>query len=201
MEEGVMLTSQILLWIAVIVLGVLVAALARQVGILHERIAPAGALTLHQKVKVGDTATPMVLSALDGASVTVGGQRDGRSQLIFFVSPDCPVCKSLLPVFKSAAKAEASWMDALLASDGDESAQRRMVVDLGLAGTPFVLSEALGRSFGVSKLPYAVLLDETGRVASLGLINSREHLESLFEAKERRVASIQEFLTRREAEA
>lgn len=196
-----MLTSQILLWIAVIVLGVLVAALARQVGILHERIAPAGALTLHQKVKVGDTATPMVLSALDGASVTVGGQRDGRSQLIFFVSPDCPVCKSLLPVFKSAAKAEASWMDALLASDGDESAQRRMVVDLGLAGTPFVLSEALGRSFGVSKLPYAVLLDETGRVASLGLINSREHLESLFEAKERRVASIQEFLTRREAEA
>ena len=43
-----MLVSQILLWIAVIVLGALVAALARQVGILHERIAPAGALTLHQ---------------------------------------------------------------------------------------------------------------------------------------------------------
>lgn len=196
-----MLTSQILLWIAVIVLGVLVAALARQVGILHERIAPAGALTLHQKVNVGDMATPMVLSALDGASVTIGGQRDGRSQLIFFVSPDCPVCKSLLPVFKSAARSEADWMDALLASDGEEPAQRRMVVEQGLAGTPFVLSEALGRSFGVSKLPYAVLLDEAGRVASLGLINSREHLESLFEAKERRVASIQEFLARREAEA
>jgi len=53
----------------------------------------------------------------------------------------------------------------------------------------------------VSKLPYAVLLDEAGRVASLGLVNSREHLESLFEAKERGVASIQDFLSRRNKEA
>ena len=59
------------------------------------------------------------------------------------------------------------------------------------------MSEALGRSFGVSKLPYAVLIDEAGRLASLGLVNSREHLESLFEAKERGVASIQDFLSRR----
>jgi hypothetical protein len=40
-----MLTSQILLWTAVIVQALLIAALARQVGVLHERIAPAGALT------------------------------------------------------------------------------------------------------------------------------------------------------------
>jgi methylamine dehydrogenase accessory protein MauD len=196
-----MMTSQILLWIAVTVLGVLVAALARQVGILHERIAPAGALTLHQKVNVGEVASPMILTTLDGQSLTVGGsKRDGRSQLLFFVSPDCPVCKSLLPVFKSASRAEADWLDAMLVSDGDEAAQRRMVMEQDLAGIPFVLSEALGRSFGVAKLPYAVLLDEAGRVAALGLVNTREHLESLFEAKERGVASLQEFLARRERE-
>jgi len=196
-----MMISQILLWIAVTVLAALVAALARQVGILHERIAPAGALTLHQKVNVGEVASPMILTTLDGQSLTVGGsKRDGRSQLLFFVSPDCPVCKSLLPVFKSAARAEADWRDAMLVSDGDEAAQRRMVMEQDLAGIPFVLSEALGRSFGVAKLPYAVLLDEAGRVASLGLVNTREHLESLFEAKERGVASLQEFLARRERE-
>ncbi|MBK8629792.1 MAG: methylamine dehydrogenase [Sphingomonadales bacterium] len=196
-----MMISQILLWIAVTVLAALVAALARQVGILHERIAPAGALTLHQKVNVGEVASPMILTTLDGQSLTVGGsKRDGRSQLLFFVSPDCPVCKSLLPVFKSAARAEADWLDAMLVSDGDEAAQRRMVMEQDLAGIPFVLSEALGRSFGVAKLPYAVLLDEAGRVASLGLVNTREHLESLFEAKERGVASLQEFLARRERE-
>lgn len=196
-----MMISIILLWIAVIVLAVLVAALARQVGILHERVAPAGALTLHQHVNVGDKATPMVVTTLEGQSVTVGGKRDGRSQLLLFVSPDCPVCKSLLPVFKSAKKAEADWLDSVLVSDGDEPAQRRMVMEQGLAGVPFVLSEALGRSFGVSKLPYGVLIDGEGKVASLGLVNSREHLESLFEAKEHGVASLQDFLARRNQES
>ena len=191
------LTSQVLLWAAVIVLAVLVAALARQVGILHERIAPAGALTLHQKVNVGETPTSLELQTLDGGSVIVGGKRPERSQLVFFAAPDCPVCKTLLPVLRSAAKAEADWLEVVLAGDGEPRGYRAMVAEHGLEGVPLVLSEALGRAYGVSKLPYAVLLDENGRLASLGLINSREHLESLFEAKERGVASIQEFLSRR----
>ena len=195
---GILLTSQILIWIAVIALGVLGIALARQVGVLHERIAPAGALSLHQTVNVGDVVNPMQLTALDGATVAIGGTRAGRSQLLFFVSPDCPVCKSLLPVFKSAAASESDWLDAFLASDGDESKQRRMIMQHGLSSIPFVLSESLGRLLGVAKLPYAVLIDETGKVAALGLVNTREHLESLFEAKERGVASIQEYLSRRE---
>lgn len=191
------LTSQVLLWVAVIVLAALVAALARQVGILHERIAPAGALTLHQKVEVGEKPTSLELQTVDGGSVVVGGERIGRSQLVFFAAPDCPVCKTLLPVLRSAARAEADWLEVVLAGDGDLRAYRAMVAKHGLDHVPLVLSEALGRAFGVSKLPYAVLLDEQGRLASLGLINSREHLESLFEAKERGVASIQEFLARR----
>jgi methylamine dehydrogenase accessory protein MauD len=195
-----MLTSQILLWIAVIVLAVLVAALARQVGILHERIAPAGALTLHQQVKVGESPTPLELRTVGGGSLTIGGTRDGRSQLVFFAAPDCPVCKSLLPIVRSAARVEADWLDIVLAGDGDEPAYRRMVQDHDLGSVPLVLSEALGRSYGVSKLPYAILIDEAGRLASLGLINSREHLESLFEAKERGVASIQEFLARKSSQ-
>lgn len=194
------MTSQVLLWIAVIVLGVLVAALARQVGILHERIAPAGALTLHRQVQVGEKPTPLELKTISGESVIIGGAHQ-RSQLVFFTAPDCPVCKSLLPVLRSSARAEADWLDVVLAGDGNERDYRALQAQHGLEGVPLVLSEALGRSFGVSKLPYGVLIDETGRVASLGLINSREHLESLFEAKERGVASIQDFLARRNGEA
>lgn len=192
-----MLTSQILLWAAVVVQALLIAALARQVGILHERIAPAGALTLHQGVKIGETATPLELLTVDNERLTIGGKRAGRSQLLFFASPDCSVCKSLLPVLRSAARAEADWIDVVIAGDGTKSAYRAMAAEHGLEGLPLVLSEALGRAFGVAKLPYAVLLDEGGKVASLGLINSREHLESLFEAKEHGVASIQDFLARR----
>jgi hypothetical protein len=38
------------------------------------------------------------------------------------------------------------------------------------------------------------LLDEQGVIRAQGLVNSREHLESVFEAKERGVASIQQYL-------
>ena len=102
-----------------------------------------------------------------------------------------------MPVLRSAARAEADWIDVVIAGDGTKPAYRAMASQHGLDGLPIILSEALGRAFGVAKLPYAVLLDESGRIASLGLINSREHLESLFEAKERGVASLQDYLARR----
>ncbi|MCY4425710.1 MAG: hypothetical protein OXC05_01565 [Halieaceae bacterium] len=35
-----------------------------------------------------------------------------------------------------------------------------------------------------------------GAIASMGIINSREHLDSLFEAKERKVASIQDYMNK-----
>ena len=47
-----------------------------------------------------------------------------------------------------------------------------------------MLSADLGMTYRVSRLPYAVLIDERGVIRAKGLINSREHLESLFNAKE-----------------
>jgi methylamine dehydrogenase accessory protein MauD len=87
----------------------------------------------------------------------------------------------------------------LLASDGPEQDHAGYIERKGLQGFPYVVSEILGKSYGVSKLPYAVLIDEQGKIASMGIINSREHLDSLFEAKERKVASIQDYMGRRDA--
>ena len=58
-------------------------------------------------------------------------------------------------------------------------------------------AEAVGLAFQVSRLPLAVLIDEQGVLKARGIINSREHLESLFEAKRLGVASVQDFLERR----
>ena len=46
----------------------------------------------------------------------------------------------------------------------------------------------------IGKLPYAVLLDQQGRIRAKGLVNSREQLESLFTASELGVASVQDYL-------
>jgi methylamine dehydrogenase accessory protein MauD len=193
-----LIASQIALWAAVLALGVVCMALARQIGVLHQRIAPAGALALRQPLKLGEPVPEMSLVALDGAAVRIGGVRGGRSQLVLFVSPDCAICESLLPAVRSAQGAERAWLDIVLASDGDAERQLQFVKDKGLGRFPYVLSEQLGRSFGVAKLPYAVLVDEAGKLSATGLVNTREHLESLFVAKERGVASIQQFLGQRD---
>jgi len=189
--------SQIMLWIALLVLAVVCMALARQIGVLHQRIAPAGALSLPQPLKLGDPTPELALPDLNGSIVKIGGVRGGRSQLLLFLSPDCAICETLLPALRSAQGAERSWLDVVLASDGELDKHEAFVREKGLTKFPYVVSEHLGRSYGVSKLPYAVLIDEVGRLSSTGLVNTREHLESLFVAKETGVSSIQQFLSQR----
>jgi methylamine dehydrogenase accessory protein MauD len=192
-----LVASQILLWLGLLVLALVCLVLARQIGVLHQRIAPAGALALRQPLKLGDPTPELVLTGLDGSAVKIGGVRDGRSQLLLFLSPDCTVCEALLPAVRSAQGAERDWMDIVLASDGELDKHAEFVRDKGLSKFPYVVSEDLGRSYGVAKLPYAVLIDEAGKLSATGLVNTREHLESLFVAKERGVGTIQQFLKER----
>ncbi len=192
--------SNIALWLAFIVVSLICLALARQIGVLYERVAPAGALMVNQNLKVGSAAPELALPAIDGSLVNVGKPVGGRSQLLYFSSPDCPICKSLLPAVISASKSEKNWLDVILASDGHEQDHSTYIEENRLQQFPYVISELLGKSYGVAKLPYAVLVDENGLVASMGIVNSREHVESLFEAKERKVASIQEYLQNAQAD-
>jgi methylamine dehydrogenase accessory protein MauD len=190
-----LVVSNIILWILVITMGMIIFALTRQVGVLYERVAPAGALAVNKNLEVGQKAPSMALQTINSTMVNVGDpSEDKKSQLLFFLSPDCPVCKTLLPALKSAVKAESKWIDLVLASDGMEQDHKGYIKQYGLEDHPYIVSELLGKSYGISKLPYAVVIDELGKVASMGIINSREHLDSLFEAKERKVASIQDYL-------
>jgi methylamine dehydrogenase accessory protein MauD len=192
-----LVVSNIVLWVGFLLMVVVNLALARQIGVLYERVAPAGALMMNQKLEVGSTAPELAVPALDGSVIEVG-KVQGKSQLLFFLSPDCPVCNELTPALKSAAKAESDWLEVILASDGEQD-HSGYVQRKGLGHFPYVISELVGKTYGVAKLPYAVLIDEKGIIASMGIINSREHLESLFEAKERKVASIQDYMAKKQA--
>jgi len=189
-----LVVSQVILWVVVLALGIAVLALARQVGVLYERVAPAGALAMNASLKVGSRAPTLRVQTLAGTSLDIGASSE-RARLMFFLSPDCPVCKTLLPVLRSVARDERKSVELILASDGEIAEHQAFVRNEHLEPYAYVLSETLGRTFGVSKLPYAVLLKEDGTIASFGIVNSREHLESLIEAKERGVASIQDYMS------
>jgi thiol-disulfide isomerase/thioredoxin len=168
-----LVVSNVLLWITVVVLAAVGVALVRQIGVLHERVFPVGALVMPGGPKVGEA---------------------GRQTLLFFVSPTCPVCKTLLPtVLSLVARAEPPTR-LVFASDGDVAEQRAFVARAGIGTHPYVVSSDLGLAYQVGKLPYAVLIDAAGVLRGKGLVNTREHVESLFEAARLGVASMQEWL-------
>jgi methylamine dehydrogenase accessory protein MauD len=189
-----LIVSNLVLWVLVIALALICLALARQIGVLTERVAPAGALIIDQGPRVGTAAPLFELRDLGGRVVKLGGvNAAGRGSIILWVSPTCPMCKKLLPAVKSLLARE-SGVDLVFASDGDLDAQRAFIAREKLDAHPYLLSPELGLAYQIGKLPYAVLIDAEGVIRAKGLINTREHLESLFEAQARGVASLQEYL-------
>lgn len=192
-----LLVSNLLLWCVVLAMGLVIVALVRQLGVLHERVAPAGALAVQEGAVVGEEAPRVAAETLAGDAVVVGAPRDdARATLLFFLSPSCPVCKHLLPALQSLLHREAKRLDVVLASDGGREEHARFVEEEKLGALPYVLSPELGVAYGVSKLPFAALVDAAGILRARGLVNTREHLESLLEAMELGVGSIQEFIER-----
>jgi len=188
-----LVVSNLLLWVLVLVLGAVVVALTRQIGLLHERVSPVGALVQQQGPEVGEPAPEIEAVDLDGRTVYVGGA--GPRTLLFFLSPTCPVCGTLLPTLRRVVHDESRDLRLVLASDGDTPEMHRaFIAERGLDDVPYVVSTELGLAYAVAKLPTAVLIDEDGVVRARGLVNSREHLESLFLADDLGVGTIQQHL-------
>ncbi len=190
-----LLISNVLLWLTVMALMAVVVALIRQVGVLHERVAPAGALLGRDGPRVGAAAPQLTVSDWSGTPLSIGGpQAGGVRTLLLFVSPTCPVCATIMPIAQSIARAER--MQLVLASDGPRAEHEAFVRTHPVTEHRYVLSTELGLAYQVGKLPYAALIDGAGILRAKGLVNTREHLESLFEAMRQGVESIQDYLRR-----
>lgn len=188
-----MMLSIWVLWGVVIILALTTLALARQIGVLHERVAPAGALLSGSGPGVGEPSPRLEVHAMGGNAVTVGGSlAAGRALLMLFVSPTCPICKKLIPVVQDFTKTER--LEVLFVGDGDTAEQAKLITRFGIDSKRFVNGPEIGLAYRVDKLPYAVLLDNEGLISAKGLVNSREHLESLIIAKESGFATLQSYL-------
>jgi methylamine dehydrogenase accessory protein MauD len=191
-----LIVSQILMWLVVIVQGIVILALARQVGVLHERVAPAGALIHGSGPGVGEQSPKLEVHAMGGNAVTIGGElAAGRALLMLFVSSTCPICKKLIPIAKDFARSER--LQVLFVGDAEAGEQRKLMGQFQLDERSFVNGPEVGLTYRIDKLPYAVLLDERGIIAAKGLVNSREHFESLIVAKESGYSTIQAYLKSR----
>jgi len=172
--------SYVVLWILVIGLALLSLALARQVGTLHLRLGPRGALEIDQEgPPLGEAPEPLDLADLDGRPVSIGGP--GASQLVLFVSPDCPVCRDVLPSLGAAAR--AGGLSPVVVADIEPGDTHELLdrVRAPVAPAPFALER-----YGVPGTPFAVVFDRMGVVRAKGTVNNLEQLEGLVDTARRR---------------
>ena len=149
-------------WVLLAVMAVVIVALARQVGTLHLRLGPRGALEIDDEgPALGEAVLPTPAQAADGSPVVIGGP--GGRRIVVFSSPTCSVCRELVPAVPAAAAAVRVAAQVV----HDEEAEKAWNVP----GTPFV-----------------VALDEVGVVRAKGTVNNLEQLEGLLDTAERRSA-------------
>ncbi|MDD2867343.1 methylamine dehydrogenase accessory protein MauD [Neomegalonema sp.] len=193
MTLQILIASNILLWLCLIGLGLVTFGLLRQVGLLHERSAPMGAMITDHGPDIGDLAPQFDLVDYFNQPARIGGENPkGRLSLLMFTAPSCPVCEKMFPILKSIADAER--LDVTLISDGPADEHERFLAKHRLGSLRYVVSAEVGMRFQVGKIPYGVLLDSSGVIRSKGLVNTREHLESLLEADKTGFASLQELI-------
>ena len=151
----------VVLWLLVVVLCIVVIALARQVGTLHLRLGPRGALEVDDEgPALGEPLRAVAAVAADGATITLGGA--GRPRLVLFASHTCAVCREVSPGVPAAAAAGRLEPIVIHDSAAEDA--------YGVPGTPFVL-----------------VLDEQGIVRSKGTVNNLEQLEGLVDTANRRI--------------
>lgn len=193
-----LLVSNILLWIAFLGVTLVLLGLMRQVGLLHERSSPMGAMITDHGPDIGDKAPEFATHDYFGRDIKIGGAST-RQTLIMFTAPSCPVCDKLFPIIKSIAKAENA--EVIMVSDGPAEEHSRFLSTHELGDMRYVVSAEIGMAFQVGKIPYGVLIDPTGVIRAKGLTNTREHLESLFEADKSGLASLQQYMASRKQKA
>lgn len=190
-----LIVSNILIWLAMVAGAILLLGLTRQVGLLHERSAPLGAMVTDHGPDIGEKSP--IFNVLDfyEQAVQIGGQSvAGKLSLLLFMSPTCPMCNKVLPTAKLLAQEED--LDIVFISDGEREDHERFIKEHPklLESIPYVVSSTIGMQLQVGKIPYAILLDHEGTIKAKGLVNTREHLESLVEAHRTGYGTLQEYL-------
>lgn len=149
------------LWILLVVLAVVVVALARQVGTLHLRLGPRGALEVDDEgPPLGESPPLIAARSYEGVRSPLGGP--GPVRLVMFASPTCSICLDVLPAIPAAA------------------ASARVVPQV-------VHDTEAERAWEVPGTPFFVVLDRLGVARAKGTADNLEQVEGLLDTARNRM--------------
>jgi thiol-disulfide isomerase/thioredoxin len=139
MTGGVWIASYVLLWAAVLLLGVTCVVLLRQIGVLHARVRPLGVHFAGEGLEVG-TPAPRTAELTFADPLT----------LVVFTSPTCTICASLVPSIRAL---EREYRDVGLRVVEHGDATREVFRAYNVSSTPYVIAvddDGLVRGGGVA---------------------------------------------------
>ena len=172
-----MIASHLGLLAAVLALGAVVLSLGRQIGVLHERTAPAGVAPTRIRQRQSIDPAALTLTSVSGATATLAEFAAGRDVAILFVGPHCPICKALLPRFRQTL----DGLDVLACYAGGNEAvdvQARYARQNALDPERYFVGLELAAALQVLHTPTLVIVDGGGRIAFRETLRGLGHLNS-----------------------
>jgi methylamine dehydrogenase accessory protein MauD len=181
-----LVASTVLQFIVLGVLAVMVLSLARQVGILHERTAPAGLTNAAAQLEIGAPLPAVSVPNLAGVSILFGvdeanENRHEKWSALLFVAADCPICRLVLPAYDALLEDFSATLTGFWVGDGlDGEAFGRYAEEHHIDASRFFLSQELGLRLGIRALPALAILDEEQRLVSREVIATPRQLKRRF---------------------
>ena len=176
------ITSLVILWVLVCIIAVVEVVMLRQMGLLYLRLGGnLGALQSSSGPQLGQELPLAEVYDRTGilrSLIPITGQQ----KLLLFMSPTCQLCDALIPDLPAFARSIRVGAELLVVLNGaDRTGKLR---DWKPGRPPVVVDASLMDIFDVPSLPYAIAVDDLGRVASKGLVNDLVQLESLLNTPE-----------------
>lgn len=182
--------AMVVQFVVLIVLTFVVLSLARQVGILHERLTPAGISRAREGILEGEKLPSMSIESEGGGMVDPATV--GRPTALLFVAVDCPICKSVLPAYEESMIEAGDGMagfwvtDGLPGTDGEMPDYERYAAESRIDPDRFLVSQELGLKLGIRQIPALALLDQEGRLESLETLSGPRQLTRAMAAQRAR---------------
>jgi methylamine dehydrogenase accessory protein MauD len=173
---GAWLASYIVLWAVVLLQGLVIFILLRQLGVMYLGTAQGVA---NDGLPIGDRAPDFTASGLEGQGISLADFR-GLPLLLVFGSPNCVPCRQLIPDLHVFARERAAEMRVLFLSRSEVEESRRFADEFSLeVPIATVPNDELADKYRARVTPFAFLVDGEGVIKAKGLANNREHLEML----------------------
>jgi methylamine dehydrogenase accessory protein MauD len=169
--EGIWLVSFIALWIIVILEGVLIVLLYRQLGVLY--LGSASGVS-RDGLAVGSAAPDFQLPDAEGQTHRLSDYR-GRNVLLLFGSPHCDPCRRLLPnleEFAATRDFEVLWLNQALPEE-----TRHFRAETGATLPMLSYQDKVNTDYHVRVTPFLFMIDPRGVTRAKGLVNTKNQLD------------------------